>query len=155
MEKIELIRDSIFFILLIASVNSIAPYAYAISYPSLDISKPAFKSVRGLELNDAQPGKQIVITESIRNNVYLQEDKSLVLLVEVRDPDGVTIFLAWQSAVVSPNETNSFGVSWTVPDDANVDDVFSVRAFAVTTLDEKSEPLTTVVVSNIAIKAVN
>jgi len=46
--------------------------------------------------------QQIVIHESVRNDVYL-DDKSLIVILEVRDMDGTVICLSWQSVKVGPD----------------------------------------------------
>lgn len=121
------------------------------SFPSLDISVPTFSDMQGERIREAKAGQQIMIIESVRNDIYLDDNKSMTLLIEVRDQDGVTIYLAWQSAMVSPNDTFSFGTSWIVPDDAVTGTVYEARTFALTFIGSEAEPLSMVLNSEIAI----
>lgn len=126
-------------------------FAYPASYPSLDMSMPTFENMQDKTIREAKAGQQIMIIGSVRNDIYLDENKSLTLLVEVRDQDDVTIYLAWQSGRVSPNDTFSFGTSWTVPSDAVIGTVYETRTFALTFIGNEAEPLSTVLSNQITI----
>lgn len=112
---------------------------------------PTFENMQDERIREATAGQQIMIVDSVRNDIYLDGDKPLTLLVEVRDQDSVTIYLAWQSAMVSPNDTFSFGTSWTIPNDAVTGTVYEARTFALTLIGNEAEPLSTVLSSEITI----
>lgn len=74
-------------------------------------------------------GKQAMLSTVITNNS--DQLRSFVGLLEVRESDGVTVFLAWQSGILYPNSQTKIGVSWT-PDRPGD---YEVRTFAVSHLD--------------------
>ncbi len=92
-----------------------------------------------------------MITLSVRNDIYLDEVKPLVIILDMRDQNGVTTYLAWQSAKVPPNETYTAGASWTVPHDSKVGTTFSARTFVITELGSEAQPLSNVLESNIEV----
>ncbi len=125
------------------SISGASSIASALSFPSVGVSNPQFLDPNGQEIGEARNSQQIIISESVKNDAY-PDDKSMTLLVEIRDQEDVTIYLAWQSTVVAANQTYSFGSSWTIPD-AHEGKSFSVRTFAIGGLGDKPEPLSTVV----------
>jgi hypothetical protein len=127
-------------------------YAYALSRLGMDIAIPTFFSIQGDRIREAEAGQQIIIIESIRNTVYLDEDKPLVVIVEVRDQDDVTIYLAYQTATVRPNDTYNLGISWMIPPDAASGTSYQVRTFALTTFSLEADVLSTVQYSGIGVK---
>lgn len=70
--------------------------------------------MKGNTIREAIAGQQIVIHESVRNDIYLDKDKSLTVILEVRDMDDTAIYLSWQSAKVGPDDAYSFGTSWII-----------------------------------------
>ena len=92
-----------------------------------------------------------MITLSVRNNIYLDEVKPLVIILEMRDQNSVTTYLAWQSAKVAPNYAYTAGVSWTVPYDSEVGTTFSARTFVVTELGNEALALSNVFESHIEV----
>lgn len=118
------------------------PDVYGISYDSLNISSPTFMNVNGERITQTEKGQQIVISESIENNIY-QEGTSLVALVEIRDQNDVTVYLAWQGAKIAFEDSYTFGISWSVPDELG-SQTYSVRTFVVTALGDDAQPLSMV-----------
>jgi hypothetical protein len=53
-----------------------------------------------------------------------------VALIEVRDSDGITVYLAWQTGVLGRNSDAQVGLSW-IP---NVADSYEIRTFVITDL---------------------
>jgi hypothetical protein len=134
----------------IASTIGISQHAYALSLPSLDVSRPIFVNTQGERITQAAPSQPIEIVLSINNNVY-DDNKSLMALIDVRDKDGVTIYLAWHSTRVNPNETYTFGVSWAIPNEAKMGSNYSARVFAITSLGDDAQVLSNVFNSEIEI----
>jgi len=71
-----------------------------------------------------------MIEASINNNFGC--DLPVVIIIETRDPNGVTTFLSYQSGFLNVNETQSMGVSW-MPNSAGM---YDLRTFALTSLTD-------------------
>jgi hypothetical protein len=154
LSRISIVRRKLVGFATMFALVGVMPLAFATSDSSLsdtlDVSRPAFENLTGTRLDTVEPGIQVMIMHSIRNNVY-PDEKSLVSLLEVRNKDGVTEYIAWQSASIQSNNTATFGVSWLVPSEATSGDIYSARVFAVTTLGDGAEVLSAVFQSEIAI----
>lgn len=92
-------------------------------------TSPTVQSSTGQPLSEVTVGQQVVLTTTIVNNV--EENTPFVGLVEVRDSNDVTTYLAWQTGELSPNGRANIGLSWT-PDFSGV---YTVRTFVITDLD--------------------
>jgi len=136
---------------IIVSISGLLQLAYGLSLPSLDLSRPVFVNPDGETINQAASGQQIMIMLSIRNDIYIDEVKPLVIIFEMRDQYGVTTYLAWQSTKVAPNDTYTAGISWIVPYDSADGTTFSARTFAITELGNGAQALSNVFESNIAV----
>jgi hypothetical protein len=55
-----------------------------------------------------------------------------VALIEVRDSDGVTIFLAWQIGQLAGGDRTQVGLSWTPEDQGD----YTVRTFVISDLND-------------------
>jgi hypothetical protein len=74
-------------------------------------------------------GKQTMLSLVITNDAdHMQQ---FVELVEVRDTDGVTIFLAWQSGTLGSNSHTQIGISW-IPERPGD---YAARTFAISNFD--------------------
>jgi hypothetical protein len=78
-------------------------------------------------------GQQVVISTEFRNP-WDWRDQPVVVIIEVRDSDGVTVFFGLQSRVLKPDCGAEFGVSWLASEQGN----FQVRSFALTSLETPS-----------------
>lgn len=74
-------------------------------------------------------GKQATLSLVITNDA--DRTQQFVELVEVRDSDGVTVFLAWQSGTLDPNSQTQIGVSW-IPERPGD---YTARTFAISNFD--------------------
>jgi hypothetical protein len=92
-----------------------------------------------------------MISLSVQNNIYLDEAKPLVIVLDMRDENGVTAHLAWQSANVAPNATYNAGFSWIVPYDPVAGGTYSARTFTITGLGNDAQALSNVVESHIEV----
>jgi micrococcal nuclease len=74
-----------------------------------------------------QVGDQMVITTQVTNNdpVY---DWSSYVLVEVRNQDGITVLLSWQSGVFEKGRQKAVGITWTPDKPGN----YQLRTFVIT-----------------------
>lgn len=128
-----------------------APQVYGASYEYFRVSGPLVKGmyhgelyelkasqkiITGTvtELYESRSGQQVVIEHTLTNNSLQPFGKPVIAITEVRDNDGFTLFLAFQSLDLAPSETGSIGTSWLVPSDAQSGDVYKVRFFVVTSL---------------------
>lgn len=55
-------------------------------------------------------GQQVVLSSVVKSHVT--ETQPFVVIVEVRDADGITVYLAWQSGIMSSDRSSSYGMSW-------------------------------------------
>ncbi len=62
----------------------------------------------------------------------LESDQAYVGIIEVRDSQGVTVYLALQSGIMGPGASSTIGSSWT----AEVPSDYQVRTFAITDLQQ-------------------
>ena len=134
---------------IIATMSGLLQVSFGLSLPSLDVSRPVFVNDHGETTNHARPGQQVMISLSVQNNIYLDEAKPLVIILDMRDQNGVTTYLAWQSAKVAPNATYNAGFSWIVPYDPMAGGTYSARTFAITGFGNDSLALSNVFESNI------
>lgn len=103
---------------------------YAMSYgPSLGPTLPHFYDAKGERLQSIDEGQQVMITTTFTN--YLEEEVEFIGILEVRDGNGVSLVLAWQSAAVEPLGNKTMGVSWVVPEPG----AYQSRTFAFTNLE--------------------
>jgi hypothetical protein len=93
---------------------------------------PSFVNIKGEPITSLEPGQQAMIVYTFEN--HEDEPKAFLGLFEVRDSDGVTQLIAWQSAVMPAADANSgvsgnttIGVSW-LPTKAST---YEARVFAI------------------------
>jgi hypothetical protein len=106
---------------------------------------PVTKDFEGNMLENVTVGQQLWLTTEIENN--LEVDKAFVVLLEVRDPDGVTIFLQWQTAIVGPNGTVEVALPW-IP---SASGIYDIRTFVLSGLTNSPEMLSVVKQSQITV----
>jgi hypothetical protein len=70
-----------------------------------------------------------------------------VVLIEVRESSGVTVFLALQSGILDPSGTTDIGVLWQ-PNQAGK---FEVRTFAITNITGEAELLSSPAVAEFTV----
>ncbi len=92
-------------------------------------SEPVVKDPSGGAVNIITPGQQVVLTTSILNN--LEDELPFVGLIEVRDSQGITQFLAWQTGVLNADGRAEIGLSWT----PQVQGDYQVRTFVLSNLN--------------------
>jgi hypothetical protein len=134
---------SIFFALLVYVVPTWAQNdagVYAVVQPGLSL-----KSVYSEPIDKAREGKQAVISVSLKNKN--QTDLSVVTFVEVRDFNGITQYLAYQTSNLEAGGEAEFGVSWLPMDSGK----YSLRTLCVTGL-ENPNILSTVIVEDIIVE---
>jgi len=114
---------------------------------SISVLPPALKSVNSPPLRDVTAGDQLVIATTITN--CIEYDLPFVAIVEVRNSDGLTESLSWQSGILKGHDGQvAVGVMW-VPSHG---DNFELRAFVVSSL-ENPQILSATATSNVTIAA--
>lgn len=112
----------------------------------LEITSPALKSPHSGGLAGATAGEQFVITTIMSNNC-VQDDVPFFALVEVRNSDGTTESLSWQSGVLKGlGYQTEIGVSWVPLRGGD----YELRTFAVSNT-QNPQILTAVMSQNITI----
>jgi hypothetical protein len=103
--------------------------SFASSFDSVSISMPALKSLGGSPIFVLRPGQQALIHLTVTNNEPASQP--FTAIVEVRDEDGVTLNLQWQTGTLEPNGSQAMAMSWTAEPESEFEEV-SIRAFAIT-----------------------
>jgi hypothetical protein len=93
-------------------------------------SSPEVKDFSGGDIDEVNVGQQVVLSTTIANNV--DADQPFVALVEVRDSDEATIFLAWQTGILDSNDDAEVGLSF-MPDKPGT---YSIRTFVISSLSD-------------------
>ncbi len=91
-------------------------------------SAPAVKSVSGQPVTQVLAGSQVVLSTTIKNN--LDSSRTYAAIVEVRDSNGITVFLNWQEGTLQANSETGVGLSWT-PDQPGT---YTTRVFVLSGL---------------------
>jgi hypothetical protein len=105
-------------------ILNLSPHVAASELPAYTPTKPYFINLQGDAITTVETGQQIMIMNTFAN--YEQNPRDYLGIVEVRDSQGITIFLAWQTSTLptanaktgAPGE-NTIGMSWsaTAPGD--------------------------------------
>ena len=111
---------------------------------STDVTVPLIADVSGRS-GPYVVGSSLTLSTTISNNN--EQTQPFVVLVEVRDSNNVTVFLALQSGTLDPEGSTDIGVLWQPPNEGT----FEVRSFAITELGASVEPLSTVARSDLVI----
>lgn len=90
---------------------------------------PSVQDSSGVELDDVSAGQQVVLATIIINNV--DEPTPFTALIEVRDSNDVTVYLAWQTGVLAAGGQSEVGLSWTPENPGD----YTVRTFVISDLD--------------------
>lgn len=113
------------------------PVPFLMGNPSSDVdaailtpSAPILTRPTSGGIQELHAGQQAIIETTIKNNDNVYDWASYVI-IEVRDSNGVTILLNWQSGVVGAGSQKSVGVSWT-PEYAGD---YEIRTFVISSLD--------------------
>lgn len=88
-------------------------------------SAPVLKDTKGADVPEAMIDQQVILATEINNNRSIA--LPFVAFVEVRNSDGQTVFLQWQTGTLNASSVTGIGLSWT-PDAAGK---YTVRVFVV------------------------
>jgi len=89
---------------------------------------PALRDAQGQPLTQVLAGQQVVLSTTIKNNEVAST--SYAAIVEVRDSDGVTVYLNWQTGTLPADDSIGIGLSWT-PDQPGT---YTARVFVLSGL---------------------
>jgi len=101
---------------------------YATTFVVVTLSPPSLANLHNDKITAIEAGKQVVISTTATNNI--DTDASCVIIIEVRNAIGVTVYLAYQTATIESRSNNTIGVSWLIEEQSS----HEVRAFAITDL---------------------
>jgi hypothetical protein len=107
-------------------------------------TSPELKDIRGTSITEVTAGTQVIISTTVTNNN--DEPQPAVVLVEVRNADGITVYLQWQTGTINADDEMNIGLSWT-PDAAGT---YQLRTFVLGNLLNPST-LSPVVTSTVTV----
>jgi hypothetical protein len=88
-------------------------------------SDPKMKDATGMQLPSAKVGKLVVLSTAVLNDK--KEEISFVSFIEVRNEDGVTVYLQWGMGSAISSGSTEIGLSWT-PEKTGK---YELRTFAI------------------------
>jgi len=136
--------------LALAAMQALSPQTSAAQGTTIMPNTPTLTDAYGKLITVPTTGRQMVVSYSFRN--FDDKPRDFLGLFEVRNSDGVTELLAWQTGTMPPVDdqgiagTTSMGVSWQ-PDKAST---YQMRIFTLSNL-EKPESLSAPVTSEITV----
>jgi hypothetical protein len=90
------------------------------------VAPAAVHNIHNNEMLENVPvGQQVVLRTHLSNGKDLPQ--SYLIVLEVRDSNAITVYLAWQNVTVAPNSTYEMGASW-APDGIGK---YTVRALGI------------------------
>jgi hypothetical protein len=97
-----------------------------IGQETTSVIKPSLKEINGNAVQELRTGKQVILSTTVTNNNNNQSQPFTAIL-EVRDANGVTIYLQWQKGILGPSDISGIGLSWTPERAGN----YEIRTFVV------------------------
>jgi hypothetical protein len=105
--------------------NTIADYA-----PQLVAYSTRVQDLDGKDSVNIRIGQQVILSTTWMNQ-WETRDRSFVGIFEIRNDQGVTSYLAFQSGFLRPECSTEMGISWLPEEEGH----YQVRIFAVTSFD--------------------
>ena len=103
------------------SLNS----AQFVSGNEVTIPPPIITDNEGNSIELITVGKQVTISKSFRTTI--DSSRPFLALFDVRDSDGVSVYIAWQTGMVIPRNDVVVGISW-MPEEAGD---YEIRTFLI------------------------
>jgi hypothetical protein len=97
--------------------------------PSVSTSPPVIRDVSGGGQSPVV-GTQLVLATTVDNDRNAAQP--FVSLVEIRDSDGITLYLAWQTGNLEPADSTEVGFSW-IPEESGT---YEVRTFVLSSFTD-------------------
>jgi hypothetical protein len=101
---------------------------------SIGMAAPGIKTASG-ETSGFGIESSLTLSTTISNNNELE--RPFVVIIEVRDSNNVTVFLALQSGTLQPEGSADIGVLWQPKDSG----LFEIRTFAISNIGDEAELL--------------
>lgn len=95
-------------------------------------SSPVLKDFSNNDVTEVTVGKQVILSSTVANNQATAQP--FAAIVEVRDADGITQYLQWQTGTLNANGSTNVGLSWT----PNAPGTYSIRTFVVSDIAHPS-----------------
>ncbi|NOJ28240.1 MAG: hypothetical protein DA330_09550, partial [Nitrososphaera sp.] len=108
-------------------------------------TNPLVKDFRGEELDEVSTGQQVVLSTTLTNTKSTPQE--FAAIVEVRDADGFTVYLQWQTGTLRASGSTDVGLSWT-PDAPGT---YTVRTFALDAISGAPAVLSPVAESTVTV----
>jgi hypothetical protein len=88
---------------------------------------PTFRNTAGepMDRTSISSESQVMVYQTFHNNDRLS--RNLLMLFEIRDVEGVSIYIAWQIAQVDPESSKEVGISWVAPNPGE----YQIRTFPI------------------------
>lgn len=92
---------------------------------SITVSPPIITDNEGNSLDVITVGKQVTISRSF--SPIVESPRQFLALFEIRDSNGVSVYIAWHTGIVNPENDVVVGVSW-MPEEV---DEYDIRTFLI------------------------
>lgn len=100
----------------------------AVAVNSFTVSQIEFNDLSGKPLDEIHTGRSVFITPTLHNNTTTKMEYTVI--VEVRDANGITVYLQWASGQLEGGGEKDVSMSW-VP---STPGTYDVRSFVITSL---------------------
>ncbi len=91
-------------------------------------SKPELRDAQNRPVTQVLAGQQVVLSTTVKNNEAASTPYAAI--VEVRDSNGITVYLNWQTGTLAADGSTGIGLSWT-PDQPGT---YTARVFVLSNL---------------------
>ncbi|MGH9858357.1 MAG: hypothetical protein ACRD4B_10980, partial [Acidobacteriota bacterium] len=92
------------------------------------VTQPSMKNSDGTVLSEVGIGQQVALSTTITNDN--DSKQPFTCIFDVRDSNGVTVYLSWLSGTLPPNDRFDIGLSWNPEKRGS----YEVRTFVVSDL---------------------
>jgi hypothetical protein len=100
-------------ILAIVALSVLASANLAITATNAESETPSPAKVHDLDgnlLDQTTVGRQVILSKTFENEKNVSQP--YVAIFEVRDPDGLTVYLTWQTGIMAAGGQANVGASW-------------------------------------------
>jgi hypothetical protein len=97
----------------------------------VDLAKLLVRDMSSNVITQTTVGSQVMLEATVVNNCDNRDNEPLLVIFEVRDPDGITGYLAWQNGTIGASQQTVAGSSWVAP---YVPGEYTVRAHYIACL---------------------
>lgn len=118
--------------LVTSAATPLLQYTYGNDYEPVGLETFVITDIRGKQLTEIPKDSQVVLSATFSNN--MNKDQTFFTVLEVRDYQGFTEVLQWQSSTVKPLDNAIAGFSW-LP---SAPGCYEARAFVISDLENPS-----------------